>query len=54
MTLYYYLMEVGSMRGLRTQEGSDFENFFKIVQEEAKSLGGVFFSETGEGREKKT
>ena len=27
------------MRGLRTQEGSDFENFFKIVQKEAKRLG---------------
>ena len=39
------------MRGLRTQEGSDFENFFKIVQTEAKRLGGVFFSETGEGRD---
>ena len=39
------------MRGLRTQEGSDFEKFFKIVQTEAKRLGGVFFSETGEGRD---
>lgn len=44
-------MEVRQMRGLRTQEGSDFERFFKIVQKEAKRLGGVFFSETGEGRD---
>ena len=30
---------------------SVFEKYFYIVQEEAKKLGGVFFSETGEGRD---
>lgn len=39
------------MRGLRTNEGAKFEKYFYIVQEEAKKLGGVFFSETGEGRD---
>lgn len=39
------------MRGLRTNEGAKFEKYFHIVQEEAKKLGGVFFSETGEGRD---
>lgn len=39
------------MRELRTNEGAKFEKYFYIVQEEAKKLGGVFFSETGEGRD---
>ena len=39
------------MRGLRTNKGAKFEKYFYIVQEEAKKLGGVFFSETGEGRD---
>jgi len=39
------------MRGLRTNEGAKFEKFFAIIEEEAKRLGGVFFSETGEGRD---
>lgn len=39
------------MRGLRTNEGAKFEKYFEIIEEEAKRLGGVFFSETGEGRD---
>ena len=39
------------MRGLRTNEGAKFEKYFYLIQEEAKKLGGVFFSETGEGRD---
>lgn len=39
------------MRGLRTNEGAKFEKYFAIIEEEAKKLGGVFFSETGEGRD---
>lgn len=42
------------MRGLRTQEGSKFEEFFKIVQEAAEKKGGVFFLDCGEGREIET
>ena len=39
------------MRGLRTNEGAKFEKYLAIIEEEAKRLGGVFFSETGEGRD---
>ena len=39
------------MRGLRKNEGAKFEKYFAIIEEEAKKLGGVFFSETGEGRD---
>lgn len=39
------------MRGLRTNEEAKFEKYFAIIEEEAKRLGGVFFSETGEGRD---
>ena len=39
------------MRGLRTNEGAKFEKYFAIIEEEAKRFGGVFFSETGEGRD---
>ena len=39
------------MQGLRSNEGEDFENFFSIVEEEAKKLGGVFFCDTFEGRD---
>lgn len=39
------------MRGLRTNEVAKFEKYFAIIEEEAKRLGGVFFSETGEGRD---
>ena len=39
------------MRGLHTNEGAKFEKYFYLIQEEAKKLGGVFFSETGEGRD---
>lgn len=39
------------MRGLRTNEGAKFEKYFVIIEEEARKLGGVFFSETGEGRD---
>ena len=39
------------MRGLRTNEGANFEKYFAIIEEEAKKLGGVFFSETGQGRD---
>ena len=39
------------MRGLRTNEGAKFEKYFVIIEEEPRKLGGVFFSETGEGRD---
>ena len=39
------------MRGLRTNEGAKFEKYLAIIEEEAKKLGGVFFSETGQGRD---
>ena len=39
------------MGGLRTNESAKFEKYFAIIEEEAKKLGGVFFSETGEGRD---
>ena len=39
------------MRELRTNEGAKFEKYFAIIEEEAKKLGGVFFSETGQGRD---
>lgn len=39
------------MRGLITNEGAKFEKYFAIIEEEARKLGGVFFSETGEGRD---
>ena len=39
------------MRGLRKNEGAKFEKYFAIIEDEAKKLGGVFFSETGEGRD---
>ena len=39
------------MRGLRTNEGAKFEKYCAIIEEEARKLGGVFFSETGEGRD---
>ena len=39
------------MRWLRTNEGAKFEKYFAIIEEEARKLGGVFFSETGEGRD---
>lgn len=39
------------MRELRTQENKEFENFFSIVREEASKNGGVFFVDSGEGRE---
>lgn len=39
------------MIGLRTNEGAKFEKYFAIIEEEARKLGGVFFSETGQGRD---
>lgn len=39
------------MRGLRTNEGAKFEKYLAIIEEEARKLGWVFFSETGEGRD---
>ena len=39
------------MRGLKTQEGSKFEAFFAIVQQEAEKTHSVFFLDCGEGRE---
>ena len=39
------------MRGLRTNEGAKFEKYVAIIEEQAKRLGGVYFSETGEGRD---
>ena len=34
-----------------SMENNDIEKYFAIIEEEAKRLGGVFFSETGEGRD---
>ena len=42
------------MRGLRTQEGKRFENFFELVQAAAKKQNAVFFLDCGEGREIET
>lgn len=39
------------MRGLRTQESNEFQNFFSIVQAEALKHGSVFFADAGDGRE---
>lgn len=39
------------MKGLRTQENDKFKNFFRFVQDKAKSMGKVFFLDCGEGRE---
>lgn len=39
------------MRGLKTQEGSKFERFFELVQQEAAKKDAVFFLECGEGHE---
>ena len=42
------------MLGLRTQESDKFEEYFLIVQAEAKKTGCVFFFDTGDGREFET
>lgn len=42
------------MRGLRRQEDSRFERFFKLVQAEAEKQGCVFFLDCGEGRDIET
>ena len=42
------------MRGLRTQEGKKFENFFEIVQQIAEKHRKVFFLDAGLGKELKT
>ena len=39
------------MRGLKTQEGNSFIEFFKLVQAEARKLNSVFFLECGEGND---
>lgn len=39
------------MRGLKRQEGNEFERFFSIVQDKAKENGAVFFLFAGEGNE---
>ncbi len=39
------------MRGLRTQEGNEFEKFFQLVQAEAEKRQAVFFLECGEGND---
>ncbi len=35
------------MRGLKTQEGSKFEAFFSLVQQEAAKSHSVFFLDCG-------
>ena len=37
------------MQGLRTQEGKKFDEFFSLVQEEAKKRNSVFFCDCGQG-----
>ena len=39
------------MRGLKTQEGSKFEVFFALVQQEAAKRNSVFFLDCGEGND---
>lgn len=39
------------MRGLRTQEGVKFIEFFKLVQLEAQKANSVFFLDCGEGND---
>lgn len=38
------------MKGLRTQENDKFKRFFKLVQNEAKQKGFVFFMDCGQGK----
>lgn len=42
------------MQGLKKQEGSKFEQFFSIVQDQAHKNGFIFFLFAGEGHEKET
>ena len=39
------------MRGLRTQESWQFQNFFSIVQDAAMKRGSVFFADAGDGHD---
>lgn len=40
------------MRGLRTQEPTNFINFFELVQKAAAQLGCVFFLDSSDGNER--
>ena len=40
------------MKGLRTQESSNFIKFFEIVQEKANQDGCIFFLDSGEGNDR--
>jgi hypothetical protein len=42
------------MLGLRTQEDSKFNAFFKLVQQSASKRNAVFFLDCGEGRDIET
>lgn len=42
------------MRGLKTKEGKKFENFFELVQTEARKQKCVFFLSADEGNIKDT
>ena len=42
------------MLGLRTQESKKFENYFALVQTEARKQNSVYFFDTGEGRDIET
>lgn len=49
----FFVEKIGdyNMQGVRSDEGEEFEKFLRIVEEEAKKLGCVFFCDTFEGRE---
>ena len=38
------------MQGLRKYEGEKFENFFRIVQAEAKKMGYIFYLDNAEAK----
>ena len=42
---------VQTIRGLKTQESSEFERFFELVQRSANDRGKVFFLECEDGRD---
>ena len=42
------------MQGLRKQESAKFNNFFAVIQAEAKKQGSVFFADAGDGNDFQT
>ena len=42
------------MQGLRKQESDKFQNFFSLIQSEAKRQGAIFFADAGDGNDFQT